>query len=42
MSLKEHEELKRQVIELLKMGLICESKSPYANPTLLVPKKDKS
>ena len=40
MSLKEHEELKRQVDELLDKGLIHESKSMYVIPALLVPKKD--
>ena len=42
MSPNEHEELERQVSDLLEMGYVCESKSPCVVPTLLVPKKDRS
>ncbi len=39
-SLKERKELNEIIAELLKFGLIKESRSPYSSPVILIPKKD--
>jgi hypothetical protein len=40
LTLRENEEVKNQVHELLDKGLVRESLSPYTVPTVLSPKKD--
>lgn len=40
MSLTQHAELDKQVIEIIEKGLVQESMSPYVVLTLITPKKD--
>eukprot|EP01018_Ginkgo_biloba_P033690 Gb_34061 [translate_table: standard] len=41
-SVMENEEIRRQISELMEMGHIKPSASPFGSPVLLVPKKDGS
>jgi hypothetical protein len=39
-SVKEREILKEEVAEMIRVGIIEESKSPWSSPIVLIPKKD--